>query len=227
MSSLLSITKPPRGAEIASWKILRRSFCCLHHPSSGRSDVNPLCSAMMLFLLKTVITVLALLATCVLVPQLPLGLLRFVLRGVGWVIQKRTRSRRELVLSRVRIEDEEFQARRSKSSSGGSGEDEDWEKVDSSSSGSGTAGHKQTGRDEDWNGIIGFFHPFWYGWTPSLCPEFFRCICPARNARAELLTISPVKQQRRRRRRTCSLGSCESYAKAMAQGHLRHIYRGS
>ncbi|PLB46925.1 putative alpha-1,2-mannosyltransferase [Aspergillus steynii IBT 23096] len=115
---------------------------------------------MMLFLLKTVITVLALLATCVLVPQLPLGLLRFVLRGVGWVIQKRTKSRRELVLSRVRIEDEEFQARRSKSSPGGSGDDEDWEKVDSSSSSSGTAGHKQSGRDEDWGGIIGFFHPF-------------------------------------------------------------------
>ncbi|KAK1141200.1 asparagine-linked glycosylation protein [Aspergillus melleus] len=114
----------------------------------------------MLFLLKSLITVLALLATCVLVPQLPLSLLRFVLRGVGWVIQKRTMSRRELVLSRVRIEDEEFQARRSKWSSGGLGEDEDWEKVDSSSSSSGTAGNKQTGRDEDWAGIIGFFHPF-------------------------------------------------------------------
>lgn len=143
------------------------SACCLYHPSSGRSDVTSLCSAMMLFVLKSVITILALLATCVLVPQLPLGVLRLVLRGVGWAIQKRTKSRRELVLSRVRIEDEDFQARRSKSSSGGSGEDEDWEKVDSSSSSSGTAGNKQTGREEDWDGIIGFFHPFWYGWFHS------------------------------------------------------------
>ncbi|KAF4260368.1 hypothetical protein CNMCM8714_001132 [Aspergillus fumigatus] len=121
---------------------------------------------MMLFLLKTFLTLLALLATCVLLPQFPLGVLRFVLRGVGWVIQKRTRSRREFLISRVRADEEEQLVKRSKSSP--RGEDEDWEKVDSSSSSSGTAGPSKKGgnngnrgpADADWEGIIGFFHPF-------------------------------------------------------------------
>ncbi|KAF4212058.1 hypothetical protein CNMCM8980_001536 [Aspergillus fumigatiaffinis] len=121
---------------------------------------------MMLFLLKTFLTLLALLATCVLLPQLPLGVLRFVLRGVGWAIQKRTRSRREFLISRVRADEEEQLVKRSKSSP--RGEDEDWEKVDSSSSSSGTAGPSKKGgnsgnkgsEDADWEGIVGFFHPF-------------------------------------------------------------------
>ncbi|EAW08043.1 alpha-1,2-mannosyltransferase ALG11 [Aspergillus clavatus NRRL 1] len=117
---------------------------------------------MMLFLLKTFISLLALLATCVLLPQLPLGLLRLVLRGAGWVIRKRTRSRREYIVSRVRADDEECQAKRAKPSP--RGEDEDWEKVDSSSSSSGTTAgpskESSKGRDENWDGIIGFFHPF-------------------------------------------------------------------
>ncbi|KAF7171239.1 hypothetical protein CNMCM5623_003625 [Aspergillus felis] len=121
---------------------------------------------MMLFLLKTFLTLLALLATCVLLPQLPLVVLRCVLRGVGWVIQKRTRSRREFLISRVRADEEEQLVKRPKSSP--RGEDEDWEKVDSSSSSSGTAGPSKKGgnsgdkgpEDADWEGIVGFFHPF-------------------------------------------------------------------
>ncbi|PKX94587.1 alpha-1,2-mannosyltransferase ALG11 [Aspergillus novofumigatus IBT 16806] len=121
---------------------------------------------MMLFLLKPFLTLLALLATCLLLPQLPLGVLRFVLRGVGWVIQKRTRSRREFLISRVRADEEEQLVKGFKSSP--RGEDEDWEKVDSSSSSSGTAGPSKKGgnsgnkgsEDADWEGIVGFFHPF-------------------------------------------------------------------
>jgi alpha-1,2-mannosyltransferase len=118
--------------------------------------------AMMLYLLKTVITVLALLATCALLPLLPLGILRFVLRGVGWVIQKRTRSRREYILSRLRADDEAVSSKQVKSSSGTQGEDDDWEKLDSSSSSSGEPGSNIIQENDDWDGIIGFFHPFWY-----------------------------------------------------------------
>lgn len=114
---------------------------------------------MMLFLLKALISVLALLAACVVLPQLPLAVLRIVLRGVGWIIQRRTRSRREYILSRVRADEEEFQSKRSKPSPG---EDEDWEKVDTSSSSSGPAGNNSSSGNDDWEGIIGFFHPFWY-----------------------------------------------------------------
>lgn len=113
---------------------------------------------MMLLILKSILTLLALLATCVLLPQLPLGLLRLVLRGVGWVVLKRTRSRRDYIVSRVRADEEEYSARTKPASATTSGEDEDWEKVDTSSSSSGTAGNHG---NEEWDGIIGFFHPFW------------------------------------------------------------------
>ncbi|KKK25432.1 alpha-1,2-mannosyltransferase alg-11, partial [Aspergillus ochraceoroseus] len=125
---------------------------------------------MMLFLLKSLITLLALLAACVVLPQLPLGLLRIVLRCVGWVIRKRTQSRREAILNRVRADEEELRSKRPKTvpSSATQAEDEDWEQVDPSSSssssgvGSGTAGkqNSQPSENEDWSGIIGFFHPF-------------------------------------------------------------------
>lgn len=122
---------------------------------------------MMLFLLKFLISVIALLAACVLLPQFPLGLLRIVLRGVGWVIRKRTQARREVILSRVRADEDELLSKQSKvaSASATSADDEDWEKVDSSSgdssSGSASQNFQQSGTDE-WTGIIGFFHPFWY-----------------------------------------------------------------
>ncbi|CBF81328.1 hypothetical protein AN5725.2 [Aspergillus nidulans FGSC A4] len=119
----------------------------------------------MLFLLKFLISVIALLAACVLLPQFPLGLLRIVLRGVGWVIRKRTQARREVILSRVRADEDELLSKQSKvaCTSTTSADDEDWEKVDSSSgdssSGSASQNFQQSGTDE-WTGIIGFFHPF-------------------------------------------------------------------
>ncbi|KAL4776281.1 hypothetical protein BDW60DRAFT_81575 [Aspergillus nidulans var. acristatus] len=120
---------------------------------------------MMLFLLKFLISVIALLAACVLLPQFPLGLLRIALRGVGWVIRKRTQARKEVILSRVRADEDELLSKQSKvaSASATSADDEDWEKVDSSSgdssSGSASQNFQHSGTDE-WTGIIGFFHPF-------------------------------------------------------------------
>ncbi|KAL4990509.1 hypothetical protein BDW68DRAFT_36397 [Aspergillus falconensis] len=121
---------------------------------------------MMLFLLKFLISVIALLAACVLLPQFPLGLLRVVLRGVGWVIRKRTQARREAILTRVRADEDELLSKQPRvtSASATSADDEDWEKVDSSSPSDSNSGptsqdiqHSGTG---DWTGIIGFFHPF-------------------------------------------------------------------
>jgi alpha-1,2-mannosyltransferase len=125
---------------------------------------------MMLFLLKFVISVIALLAAFVLLPQFPLGLLRLVLRGVGWVIRKRTQARRAAILARVRADEEELHSKQPKttSTSTTSADDEDWEKVDTSNGSnsgesSGVSG-SQTSRqskNDDWAGVIGFFHPFW------------------------------------------------------------------
>lgn len=122
---------------------------------------------MMLFLLKFLISVIALLAACVLLPQVSLGLLRIALRGVGWVIRKRTQARREAVLARVRADEEGLLANQPKraSTSATSAEDEDWEKVDTSLSGDSSGRVSQSSQQSgklEWAGIIGFFHPFWY-----------------------------------------------------------------
>ncbi|KAL2808718.1 hypothetical protein BJX63DRAFT_20744 [Aspergillus granulosus] len=124
---------------------------------------------MMLFLLKFVISVIALLAAFVLLPQFPLGLLRLVLRGVGWVIRKRTQARREAILARVRADEEELRSKQLKAASTrtASADDEDWERVDTSngsnsgeSSGIGGNQPSQQSRNDEWSGIICFFHPF-------------------------------------------------------------------
>ncbi|RAL09507.1 alpha-1,2-mannosyltransferase ALG11 [Aspergillus homomorphus CBS 101889] len=112
----------------------------------------------MLLILKSFLTLLTLLATCVLLPQLPLAALRLVLRAVGWAVQKRTRSRREYIVSRVRADEEEFARKKPAKAIANQTEDEDWERVDTSSStSSGIAGNNT---NDDWDGIIGFFHPF-------------------------------------------------------------------
>lgn len=143
----------------------------------------------MSLILNALITIIAIAATSVLLPTIPLSLLRLVLRGVGWFIQKRTRSRREFIISRVRADEEEFQAKRDSSASGKSSsstsqtEDEDWEKVDTSLAvGNNGNGHREKNRqrkaqgqgskDQDWDGIVGFFHPFWYALVAALQPGF-------------------------------------------------------
>lgn len=121
----------------------------------------------MSFLLNMLVTLVALVATSVLLPQLPLSVLRLVLRGVGWLVQRRTKSRKEFIVSRVRADDEDFLSKRARSSPRTQAADEDWEKVDTSSSS--TAGNANKGPgDDDWDGVIGFFHPFWYDKIPGV-----------------------------------------------------------
>lgn len=112
----------------------------------------------MSFLVTSVVTLLAVLATLLVAPKVAGYALSYVLRAVGWSIKNKTKARRELILSRARIEEEELRSKQAKSSSGAMTEDEDWEKVDNSAPG--TAGNGEPLGD-DWEGIIGFFHPFW------------------------------------------------------------------
>jgi alpha-1,2-mannosyltransferase len=123
---------------------------------------------MLAFLSRAILALLVLTATAVLLPQLPSGLLALVFRGVGWLIRRRTRSRREYVIARARSEEEECRASQAKDSTSRSQveDEEGWEKVDtgerpSSSSGSGATGTEE-GNKDDWDGVVGFFHPFWY-----------------------------------------------------------------
>lgn len=128
-------------------------------------------------MLTTAILALSIAATTTfLLPQLIGGLLGLLLRGAGWLIRRRTRSRREYVIARARSDEEELNKtlRATDSTSAqarSSTEDEDWEKVDSNAGPGG--GRTPTNSDggsgeeakkpDDWDGIIGFFHPFWYG----------------------------------------------------------------
>lgn len=136
-------------------------------------------------LLSSMILILLILTTtAVLLPKLTGAFLGLLFRGVGFLIQRRTRSRREYVVAHARSEEEEYRAQQTKNPASSAPrsqpEDEDWEKVDgsgsgavrrASSSGSNVSGDGEngtkagSGKDDDWDGIIGFFHPFWYGFS--------------------------------------------------------------
>ena len=106
-------------------------------------------------------TLLMFLLTLVsLVPLLTVYTLRYSLRLVGWYLRRKTQSRRELILERVKLEEDVF--RRQKRTQ--KAEDEDWEKVEGYSAGSAPNGATAA---EEWEGVVGFFHPFWYVPGPS------------------------------------------------------------
>jgi alpha-1,2-mannosyltransferase len=110
--------------------------------------------------LTAAITLVVVLASFRLLPAVTGYTVRTILRSVGWSITNKTQARREVILSRVRIEQEELrssQAKPSTESSGGSPEDEEWEKVDEGPLGIACNGQPL---GEEWEGIIGFFHPF-------------------------------------------------------------------
>lgn len=110
-------------------------------------------------LLFTVLaTVLALPISFYFLPKVGFYFLAYLLRSLGWSIKSKTQGRRELILSRVQIENEEHQSRRRRPSPGTSGEDEEWEKVDTNVVGTASNGEPL---GNEWEGIIGFFHPFW------------------------------------------------------------------
>ncbi|KAJ5736782.1 CAZyme family GT4 [Penicillium malachiteum] len=125
----------------------------------------------MAFLSNAILALVVLATSVLLLPRLAGTLLGLVFRSAGWLIRRRTRSRREYVIARARLEEEEHRVPRPKSSTNSlarsQAEDEDWEKVDSSSgaktvsSNDNGDGSKNEGTTpDDWDGIIGFFHPF-------------------------------------------------------------------
>jgi alpha-1,2-mannosyltransferase len=145
--------------------MLRQRFVDFLQPFNYALLVTP---ATMAFLSNAVLVLFILTVTVVLLPQLVGSLVGLLFRGVGWLIRRRTRSRREYVIARARSEEEETQMPRAKNSAHSlakSQDDEDWEKVDSTSgvktTTSSDSGASTGGEDAEWDGIIGFFHPFW------------------------------------------------------------------
>lgn len=73
---------------------------------------------------------------------------------VGWYLRRRTAARRTLILARARLEESQLQLREQQSPKL---EDGEWEKVEKYALGSAPNGGEA---DDEWEGIIGFFHPF-------------------------------------------------------------------
>ena len=74
---------------------------------------------------------------------------------LGWYLRRRTAPRRSSILARVKIEEAQSSIAASQSSESDNGE---WEKVERHAIGSAQNGEEA---DNEWEGIIGFFHPFW------------------------------------------------------------------
>ncbi|KAL8758804.1 MAG: hypothetical protein Q9199_001215 [Rusavskia elegans] len=73
---------------------------------------------------------------------------------VGWYLRRRTTSRKITILARVKLEEAQYQLSASQSHKSDDGE---WEKVEKHTAGSAKNGGEA---DDEWEGIIGFFHPF-------------------------------------------------------------------
>lgn len=100
-------------------------------------------------------TFVTLLSLLIVIPRLAAFLIRLAFRGFGSLIERKTRGRRESIRDRIRLEEGEYRSRRQKFTRP---EDEDWEKIEGHALGSATNGESGEG---DWEGIVGFFHPFW------------------------------------------------------------------
>ena len=84
------------------------------------------------------------------------SLVRFLGVQAGHYLRRSSRTRRELLLARVATESKNHEAQYAET------EDGDWEEVTSVAKDS-RVGNKA---DKHWEGIVGFFHPFWY--VPSV-----------------------------------------------------------
>lgn len=71
----------------------------------------------------------------------------------GYYLRKKTAGRKAQILELVEAEEKEFQEE------GGEPRDSDeWENVEAYAVGSAKNGEKA---DKEWDGVVGFFHPFW------------------------------------------------------------------
>ena len=87
-------------------------------------------------------------------------------KAIGACLKRKTAARRQSILKRVKVEEEAVESfyRHSRRS-----EDDDWEKIEKNGTKSATNGGQA---DNDWEGIVGFFHPFWFVVDEiSMCSE--------------------------------------------------------
>ena len=121
---------------------------------------------------------LRLIALISLTPFILKYLIRLTFRCIGWSLQRKTKKRRELILSRVKSEEQAYQSGQENPQRS---DDEDWEKIESYAAASAPNGDLPS--DGDWEGVIGFFHPFWS--VPQLFSSLTTHVCPAMQEAAE------------------------------------------
>ena len=97
-------------------------------------------------------TLVAALAIIPLLPFVFLLLIKLILRVLGWSIRRRTRDRRDAITARIHRGKSALRATQETSQEAEDG----WEKIEK-------AGSAENGKpfQDDWGGIVGFFHPFW------------------------------------------------------------------
>ena len=74
---------------------------------------------------------------------------------LGWYLRKKTDGRRRHIVELVESDEKEYRESGNNNTTSTSGEN-----VDDHTTGTSKDGNSG-GSDNDWNGIVGFFHPFW------------------------------------------------------------------
>ncbi len=96
------------------------------------------------------------LANSILIISLSALISKLLLQAVvGWYLRRRASARKITILARVKLEEAQYQLSASQSPKTDDGE---WEKVEKHTAGSAKNGGEA---DDEWEGTIGFFHPFW------------------------------------------------------------------
>ena len=97
------------------------------------------------------------LVNTILIIAIPVCIFRWIFRTtVGWNLRRRSAARKNLISARVKLEESQSQLRERCSPKSDDGE---WEKVEKYAVGSAANGGEA---EDEWEGIIGFFHPFWF-----------------------------------------------------------------
>jgi alpha-1,2-mannosyltransferase len=73
---------------------------------------------------------------------------------VGYYLRRKTAGRRAQILDLVEQEEKEFQAENRERD-----DSDDWENIDGHTTATANNGEKA---DKEFDGLVGFFHPFWY-----------------------------------------------------------------
>ena len=106
----------------------------------------------MFSLLIPLITLLVLFTTSIYLSPV---LVRALGKILGWHIQRRSRERRAILAARVCADEKQWSE---KHQGGNRSDDEEWETVESYAAGIAKNGDRA---EREWEGVVGFFHPFW------------------------------------------------------------------